>query len=287
MTNVSVPFPPGSVPRPVFIVAAPRSGSTLVFETLAASDNYCTLGGEAHWLVEGLAPLRPGAPGVDSNRLDAAHATDAIVALIRGAICARAGDRHGRAAADRCRLLEKTPKNALRIPFFDRIFPDALFIFLWRDPRENVASIMNAWREGRWTTYRGLDGFDGPWSLLLPPGWRALRGKALEEIAAYQWECTNRIVLEDLALLPIHRWTSVEYATFLADPAAVVKRLCAFAQIDFDTPLAQRVSGPLPHSRYTLTVPAREKWRRDEVAIERVLPSIEPVWRRLLALDVR
>ena len=46
------------------------------------------------------------------------------------------------------RFLEKTPKNALRVPFFARIFPDARFIFLWRDPRENIASIMQAWRPG-------------------------------------------------------------------------------------------------------------------------------------------
>ncbi len=46
---------------PIFIVSAPRSGSTLLFETLAASSQLCTVGGEAHWLVEGIEGLRPGA----------------------------------------------------------------------------------------------------------------------------------------------------------------------------------------------------------------------------------
>ncbi len=63
---------------------------------------------------------------------------------------------------DRIRRLEKTPKNALRIPFFEQIFPDARYIFLWRDPRENLSSIIEAWRSGRWKTYNGLPGFDGP-----------------------------------------------------------------------------------------------------------------------------
>ena len=49
--------------RPVFIVAAPRSGSTLLFETLAVTPQFATLGGEAHWLVEGIESLRPGAAG--------------------------------------------------------------------------------------------------------------------------------------------------------------------------------------------------------------------------------
>jgi hypothetical protein len=72
--------------RPIIIVAAPRSGSTLLFETLAVAHGLCTVGGEAHWLVEDHAELRPGAPGVESNRLEAQHATpklaDAMVATL-------------------------------------------------------------------------------------------------------------------------------------------------------------------------------------------------------------
>jgi hypothetical protein len=108
-------------------------------------------------------------------------------------------DSAGRAvnALDGRRFLEKTPKNSLRVPFFDRVFPDAQFIFLWRDPRENLSSIMEAWRSGNFRTYADLDGFTGPWSLVLPPGWRTLDGRPLEEIAAFQWDSTNRIVLDD------------------------------------------------------------------------------------------
>src|SRR5882757_2864001 len=62
---------PKSLESPIFIVAAPRSGSTLLFETLARSESLCSVGGEAHWLVENHKDLRPGEPGVDSNRLTA------------------------------------------------------------------------------------------------------------------------------------------------------------------------------------------------------------------------
>ena len=96
------------------------------------------------------------------------------------------------------RFLEKTPKNALRIPFLDAAFPDAQFIFLWREPRPNIASIIEAWKAGRWVTYRGLDERADPWSLLLPPDWRAMRDAPLPEIAAFQWESANRIALDDL-----------------------------------------------------------------------------------------
>lgn len=272
------------IDAPVFIVAAPRSGSSLLFETLAVTPQFWTVAGESHWLVESMPELRPGAPGVDSNRLTAAQCSDAVAARIEEELLENLRDPEGRAlpaGAGSVRVLEKTPKNALRIPFFAQIFPDARFVFLWRDPRENLASIIEAWRSGKWTTYRELDGWDGPWSLLLPPGWQHLRGKPLEEIAAYQWDCTNRTVLDDLAALPRERWTSLRYADLLADPGAAVQRLCTFSGIELDGALAARVGASLPLSRHTQTPPAPDKWRRHEAAILRVLPPLEPTWRTL------
>jgi len=272
--------------RPVFIVAAPRSGSTLLFETLAASHGVATLGGEAHWLVEGIPTLRPGAPGVESNRLTAGEATPAVAARIIHDITTRRVDAAGRGvgADSGLRFLEKTPKNVLRIPFIDRIFPDALYVFLWRDPRGNLASIMDAWEAGGWKTYERLEGFDGPWSMLLPPGWRALRGRAVGDIAAFQWESANRIALDDLAQLPRERWTSVRYEDLVGDPGAAIAPLCRFAGIDFDAALEIRVRGALPLSRYTHTAPDAGKWLRREREVLAALPSVRPTWERLEAL---
>ena len=286
--------------RPVFIVSAPRSGSTLLFETLASSERFCTLGGEAPWLVEDIAALQPAAAqgfdpsgvsaaGVDSNRLTAAdyrpeHAARILESLTRNL---QNAEGHPAAAGSDVRLLEKTPKNVLRIPFFDRLFPDARFIFLWRDPRETLSSIIEAWRSGRWKTYGALAGFDRAWSLLLPPGWQAMNGRPLEEIAAFQWSVSNTLALQDLAELDPARWTSVRYADFVARPEAQVRRLCEFAGIEPDARLLTRVRHPLPMSRFTQTPPAPDKWQRNAALIERVLPGVEPVWRRLEALAAR
>jgi hypothetical protein len=269
--------------RPIFIVAAPRSGSTLLFETLATSEQLCTVGGEAHWLVEGLPQLRPGAPGVESNRLDARHVEGPVAAHIHEQLVLHLKDSRGRPVSPDAglRLLEKTPKNALRVPFFDALFPDALFVFLWRDPRENLSSIMEAWRSGNWKTYNGLPGFDGPWSLILPPGWAAQRGRSLEHIAAFQWQSTNELLLDDLERLPSHRWQSVSYAELVAKPAATLERLCDFAGIPFAGAVQARVGAPLPLSRFTQTPPGVDKWRRNEEAVLRVLPGITATWERL------
>lgn len=267
--------------RPVFIIAAPRSGSTLLYETLACSPAFNSFGGEAHWLVEDHAALRPGAPGVDSNRLTAADATPELRRAIREAALARLRGPDGQAPAEGAPLLEKTPKNALRVPFLKSVFPDARFIFLWRDPRENLGSIIEAWRSGGWVTYKALPGWDGPWSLLLPSGWQALDGAPPETVAAWQWRSANQTALEDLQQLPPEDWTSVAYHDFLADPEGVTRRLCAFAGAPFDPALQARVASKLPLSRHTHTAPAPDKWRRHEEAILRVLPSLDACWRRL------
>ena len=35
-------------------------------------------------------------------------------------------------------MLEKTPKNSLRVPFLNAVFPQALFVYLYREPRESA-----------------------------------------------------------------------------------------------------------------------------------------------------
>jgi LPS sulfotransferase NodH len=272
--------------RPVFILAAPRSGSTLLFETLAVTPQFVTLGGEAHWLVESNIALKPGAPGVDSNRLDARHAMPSVAEGIDRMLAKRMVDADARPVALRpgMRWLEKTPKNALRVPFFDQLFPDALFVFLWRDPRENLSSIIEAWKAGRWITYPALEAWDGPWSMLLPPRWQDLRGRPLEEVAAAQWERTNRTVLDDLRALPRERWLSVRYEELVSDTRATIEAICRFVGIELDAALSARVEAELPPARHTLTRPERDKWRANEAAILRVLPQVEAVWAELEAL---
>jgi len=224
------PDKPPVVERPLIILSAPRAGSTLLFETLAQAAGVYTIGGESHALIESIAALRPGRGAVTSNRLTRAEATSAIVTELRRRFSARVLDRDGAAPAggSRIRLLEKTPKNALRIPFFLEIFPDAQFIFLRREPRANLSSMMQAWRANGWVTYRNLSGWPGPWSLLLPPGYERLRDRPLEEIVAFQWKAANETILEDLAGLPHERWTSLSYEDFTADPRAEVAKLLAF-----------------------------------------------------------
>ena len=69
--------------RPVFIVAAPRSGSTLLFETLAVNRELWTVGGEAHQHFERISNLRPSGRNL-SNRLTAEAATPEVIDTLMG-----------------------------------------------------------------------------------------------------------------------------------------------------------------------------------------------------------
>ncbi len=258
--------------RPLVILGAPRSGSTLLFETLAASPDLVTVGGESHLQFETIHALRPASRGFDSNRLDRSDADPATRAAVRQGFAAALRDREGRPPRSAAvRLLEKTPKNALRLPFLDALFPDALYVYLYRDPRENVSSLIEGWESGRFVTYPGLPDWHGlPWSFLLVPGWRDLAGRPLAAIAAEQWRRTQEILQDDLAAIHAERVHALDYREFVADPARHVREICAFAGIRMDRP----VPAALPASRHTLSPPHPEKWRRHEDAMAPFLPAL-------------
>jgi len=256
--------------RPVFIVAAPRSGSTLLFETLALNDAFWTLGGEGHAHVEAIPALNPRSRGFESNRLVEHDATPTV--------CAQLRDNYRRSSvgldSDTKRFLEKTPKNALRIRFLRKCFPDARFVFLYRRPESNISAMMEAWRSGRFVTYPDLPGwFGSPWSLVLIPGWRDLIGKSLAEIASRQWCTVNESVLEDLSRLPRHCWMSIRYEDVVAQPRESLSHVCAFCEVPVGEALDRALSRPLRPSRYTLTAPDPVKWRRIEAAMEPFLAA--------------
>jgi uncharacterized protein (TIGR03032 family) len=268
--------------RPIFIVSPPRSGSSLLFETLAQSPGLVTVGGESHQHVESVTGLHPADRGWSSNRLTAADATPDVVQPLRARLAAAMRDRDGRSPDGRpLTLLEKTPKNALRVPFLAAAFPLASFVYLYRDPIDTLASMVEGWRSGRFTTYADLPGWDGPaWSFLLTPGWEELRGLDIPEIAARQWSSTVETLIQDLEALPAARWCVASYGKLIAEPQAEIERLCGFLDVPWD----RELTAPLPHSKTTLTPPAPGKWHHIEDELHPVLPIVAGASERARAL---
>src|SRR3546814_6427012 len=89
--------------------------------------------------------LDPARRDFDSNRRRARDADDEVVGQLRQRFLDQLRDRERRppAPATRVRMLEKTPKNALRIQLLHKVFPDARFIYLHRDPRQVLGSMLD------------------------------------------------------------------------------------------------------------------------------------------------
>lgn len=266
-------------------MSPPRSGSTLLFETLIVNEAIWSLDDEGHGIIEKHPELRPRQFSADSNRLTRKSYSHALARSIREDLLKGARNRDGEAidqsASQTIRLLEKTPKNALRIPFLNAVFPEALFIYLYRDPKENISSIMDGWQSARFVTYTDKTGRNGHWSFLLPPKWEAMLNKPLEEVAAYQWETTHYYLLKDLRAIPRRRWIAVNYAEFLQDTLQVVRRLCEFMAVPMDERLLARCQNPLPLSRYTLSQPASDKWKKNSRYLAEVLPGLDKIVARI------
>lgn len=270
--------------RPVFVVCSPRSGSTLFFETMARSPTLWTIGTESHGVIEHIPTLHPAERRYQSNRLTAGDATPAVVAQLEEAFVRRLRNRQGAAPpqnASGLRMLEKTPKNALRVPFLAAAFPDALFVYLYRDMRDTISSMLDGWRSERFVTYPKLPGWEGPpWSFLLTPGWRELSGKPLAEVVAMQWSTATRYLLDDLDALPADRWCIASYDALVDDSQQEMERVAAFIGAEWDVTIDQ----PLPLSRSVLSAPDREKWKRNAADLEVALPLVADVAARARAL---
>lgn len=267
--------------RPVVILAAPRSGSTLLFETLADSSDFWTIGGEGPGMFERISRFNPTTELCDSNALFAEDSIPQANEQIRIWYYQKLRDSKGRGIQSMqatlsgpLRFLEKTPKNALRVSLLNDIFPDALYIYLYRNPRENISSMMEAWQSGRFVTYPSLAGRGKPWSLLLPPDWQSYHDASVEEIAAFQWQATNEAILHELAKLDRSRWMAVSYGQQVQSPAETMQAICDFCDVSATDILAALSSGESKLSRYTVSPPSANKWHTNAAALGRVLPSL-------------
>ncbi|MGH9534249.1 MAG: sulfotransferase family protein [Terriglobales bacterium] len=266
---------PGLIREPVFIVSAPRAGSTLLFELLARSPELWTVGGESHEIFE----RRWQPPGLRGNALGAADATAAAARIVHAGFASVLRDHCGRlllAMSDGprfpVRLLEKTPKNALRIPFLKAIFPGAKFVYLYREPRANIASLIEGWRAlGRFVQYRP----DGrPWCFLLPPNWPDLVGQSAHVVAGAQWRTANEAIMGDLSALDPSDSHCLDYEELVAHPGPALAAIGRFASVDLSGAIAAMTAAPPPLSSSVLAPPRPDKWTQHERSLDEIWPAV-------------
>lgn len=201
---------------------------------LAAAPGTWTAGEGPEALLEGV-PLPSAVEDGRGNRLTAADG-EAVFAEARRRLEQRFPERDNpqRPGDARPRLLDASPRGALRVPFLDAVFPDALFLYVSRPPDQALGELLGIWEAGSAVSYPELPGWEGPaWSYPLVPGWEQLRGRELPELVTEQWVRAAETLLDDLEELAPERWCVADYEALLEDPAAELQRLCKFLDLGF------------------------------------------------------
>lgn len=268
----------GRLDRPIFVIGAPRSGTSLLFAILRSSSRLAHWPGEAHEVWE--AHYHPALRNWDSNVLDASDVTEQAAAYIKRQFLLIAGSRR--------RLIDKTPRNALRCAFIEALWPDARYVFLQRDGRDNVNSLINAWRTPRYRTYRlpephSIPGVDPAWwKFVLYAGWRADTSGPLEVVCAKQWATCNEHALAATKTIDRGRWIEVRYEDLVADPASSIGRVMERLELPYEDGVRRRAEATTTTPINVVTPPERGKWRKENPgAIESVLPLLAPTMEAL------
>lgn len=236
--------------KPIIILGAPRSGTAILAHVLRAHPDLA-------YLREPRLLWRYG-NDKRSDMLRPAEARPEVRAHIRAEM-ARAVREQGRR-----RLVEKTPSNALRVPFVDAVLPDARFVHIIRHGPDAVAAIQRSWlqpprnirvprqrdrlrrhlREADWRQiphyaaemvqkiaperWRGVVGL-APWGPRLP-GLDGLRHDLdLIDICSLQWKLCVEQAVHFGRLLPPGRYTECRLEDLDAE---AVRRIMEFCELD-------------------------------------------------------
>jgi hypothetical protein len=185
------------------------------------------------------------------------------------------------------RFLDKTPKNVLKIPYLIRLFPDAFFVFLKRNGRDTVSSLIEGWLARRGVSYRlpvslSLDAYRGRfWSYVLPPGWRDKANTTIAEVTALQYVACNETALADRGLVPADSFIEVGFEDLLARPAVVTNYLLERLELGRSEAISSMAKDLASHQVGTISPPRPGKWRDRAADIERVAPTLAPTMHRL------
>jgi len=247
-------------PQLIFLLSQPRAGSTLVQRWLGAYDDVSTVS-EPWILLPLLSALRErGIRSLYPHWLAHLAIQDFGAALpggmseLRDELRETALRLYDAAAIPGARyFLDKTPAYHVIAPLLHDVFPDAKFIYLWRNPLSVLASILETWGGGRFVPHVfNVDLFNAVESLE-----SSYRGA----------ENAFGVRYEDLLQSDVEWRRMTDYLGLEWDPSALVRfadtRLVGRMGDPTGVERYQRVSAePLDKWRSTIANPVRKHWAR-------------------------
>lgn len=261
--------------RLIFLIGAPRSGTTLLARVLAAHSQI--YGRAEPHLITPIAHLGFYA-NVQKAPYDPFNAEQAIREFVRDlprgeadyldALRAYADTLYGRMLATQPGMrffLDKTPAYALVLPFLTKLYPQARYVVLTRHPLAILTSYVGSF-------------FDGDYEVAL----------AHNPILARYVPALARLLRERPVAL-----AHVRYEEFVRDPEAGLRALCDFLGLEFEPGAIEYGAGgdefaglgdPTGVARHTRPVTTSVKRWASEIAsdparralVERVIDELDP-----------
>ena len=220
--------------HPIFIVGAPRSGTTTLGRIFQRHPDV------AYWEEPRTIWEIGNAYGKSDDTLTEADVTPQIARKI--------SDHFNQflEKSGRTRFAEKTPLNILRLRFIHAIFPDCRIIFISRNGPASVASILKMrsrpprpdriWDRLRETPLLSIPAlFFRALSrrrfLMRTPGWKSFPEDPIQS-AVHQWIEADAIAERDLETLPVESILKIEYEAFVRDHRKFLTRIFDFCELE-------------------------------------------------------
>lgn len=236
------------MPRLIFIISMPRSGSTVLQKILSVNPDVASTA--EPWIMLPFWAMRDGQAmrAIYDHQTCSLAINDFIEDIPNGevefdqSIRIFAENIYRAAANGKPIFLDKTPRYYLAIPFLKRIFPDAKFVLITRNPLAVFASLCETFQKGRfvWMDH-WIDWIEG----------QMLIAQALRTNDANQFV--------------------VKYEELVESPNLFVPRLCEWLGLEFQSKMIEdyhgtnwtgRFGDPTGVHKYNAVSSASiEKWR--------------------------
>lgn len=241
--------------KPIIIIGAARSGTNMLRDILSQLENHTT------WDCDEINPIwRHGNLNHPNDVFNEEMARPSVMKFIRNQFAKIAHKNNVN------NVIEKSCANSLRIPFIDKILPEAKYIFIYRDGRDATASASLRWKAPFELSYtmkkiKYLPLSDIPyygfkfglnrikqifskdkklafWGLNLENMQNKIANRSLFEISALQWKEATEKANNDLKKINPERVYKISYEKFVTRPSEELSKIVKFLGIESNVDLS-------------------------------------------------
>ena len=279
--------------HPVIIIGAARSGTNMLRDILARLPGFGT------WPCDEINYVwRHGHRAHPSDELTPEDAEPRVRSFIRRQFRRIGAARHAST------IVEKTCANSLRVGFVDAVFPEARFVFIYRDGRDVVASALKRWRAPFEPAYvlakaRYVPLSDVPyyasryavsrvyrlfsrekrlksWGPRFVGMEKALAEYSLPEVAAMQWSRSVERSLDAFEKLDPQRVIRAAYEDVVSRPGEEVSRILDFLNTQIPAEKIRELTSGL-------SADSVGRWEKDldDMTKAQIAPIVAPMLKRL------